>query len=334
MNRTVLITGAGGNIGTKLRAHFTGLGWSLRLLDVDARGDAAIQVADLAEWDDTWMARFAGVDTVIHLAGDPSPQASWAAAQRQNIDLTANVYAAAVAQGVRRVVFASSNWVMAGHRPGQCALTTEVAPYPINPYGVSKLVGERIGRSAHLRHGVSVICFRIGYLQRGDNKPGAHMGWGGWGQAMWLSNRDLCHAMERAVAVCRGASGSCGSQPDERQSRYARWDIETTKRTIGYLPKDGAVPVLTETIRDSDERAAGTTCGAWSSGSTCSTLSTGSGAGSCHGRAPKRIGSVFHSEDGVVGTCAPPTEILATCQARRFGSEIRSARQHRSEHSG
>jgi NAD+ dependent glucose-6-phosphate dehydrogenase len=326
MNRTVLITGAGGNIGTKLRAHFTDLGWSLRLLDVDARGDAAIQVADLAEWDDTWMARFAGVDTVIHLAGDPSPQASWAAAQRQNIDLTANVYAAAVAQGVRRVVFASSNWVMAGHRPGQCALTTEVAPYPINPYGVSKLVGERIGRSAHLRHGVSVICFRIGYLQRGDNKPGAHMGWGGWGQAMWLSNRDLCHAMERAVLV-EGVGFAVLNLMSDNPGM--RWDIETTKRTIGYLPKDGAVPVLTR--QSSAMSVPRTTCGAWSSGST---RHCRSGAGSCHGRAPKRIGSVFHSEDGVVGTCAPPTEILATCQARRFGSEIRSARQHRSEHSG
>ena len=37
MRRTVLITGAGGNIGTKLRAHFSALGWTLRLLDVDAQ---------------------------------------------------------------------------------------------------------------------------------------------------------------------------------------------------------------------------------------------------------------------------------------------------------
>src|SRR6185437_13286345 len=54
MSRTVVITGVGGNIGTKLRAHFSSLGWTLRLLDVDARGDAAIRAADLAEWSDTW----------------------------------------------------------------------------------------------------------------------------------------------------------------------------------------------------------------------------------------------------------------------------------------
>jgi NAD+ dependent glucose-6-phosphate dehydrogenase len=34
-----------------------------------------------------------------------------------------------------------------------------------------------------------------------------------------------------------------------------RWDIETTKRVIGYAPRDGVAPVLTETIMQ-DERSA------------------------------------------------------------------------------
>jgi NAD+ dependent glucose-6-phosphate dehydrogenase len=67
---------------------------------------------------------------------------------------------------------------MAGHRPSEGVLTTDMEPYPINPYGVSKLEVERMRRSAHVRHGLSVICFRIGYVQRGDNNPGTHMGWG------------------------------------------------------------------------------------------------------------------------------------------------------------
>jgi uronate dehydrogenase len=252
MTRTVLITGAAGNIGTKLRAHFSSLGWTLRLLDVDARGDAAIQAADLAEWDDAWVGQFAGVDTVIHLAGNPSPRTSWESAQRLNIDLTANVYEAAAAHGVRRVVFASSNWVMAGHRPALGTLTTDMAPYPINPYGVSKLVGERMGHSLHARRGVSVICFRIGYLQRGDNLPGPHMGWSTWGQAMWLSNRDLCQAMERAVLADNVGFAVLNLMSD---NPGMRWDIETTKRTIGYAPRDGAAPIVTEAI-EQDERGA------------------------------------------------------------------------------
>jgi len=153
---------------------------------------------------------------------------------------------------VRRVVFASSNWVMAGHRPGQGVLTIDMDPYPINPYGVSKLMGERMGRSAHARRGLSVICFRIGYLQRGDNRPGTHMGWSGWGQGMWLSNRDLCQAMERAVLAEDVGFAVLNLMSD---NPGMRWDIEMTKRTIGYAPQDGAAPVLTETI-EQDERSA------------------------------------------------------------------------------
>jgi hypothetical protein len=125
-------------------------------------------------------------------------------------------------------------------------------PYPINPYGVSKLVGERMGHSAHARRGLSVICFRIGYLQRGDNLPGPHMGWGGWGQAMWLSNRDLCQAMERAVLTDGIGFAVLNLMSD---NPGMRWDIETTKRMIGYAPQDGAAPVLTETIGRNEQSA-------------------------------------------------------------------------------
>jgi len=252
MTRTVLITGAGGNIGGKLRAHFAELGWTLRLLDIDPRGDTAIRQADLAQWDESWVRQFAGVDAVIHLAGDPRAHASWASVQRLNIDLTANVYAAAVQQRARRVVFASSNWVMAGHRPAGRPLTTDMEPYPINPYGVSKLVGERMGLSAHERHGVSVICFRIGYLQRGDNRPGPHMGWSRWGQAMWLSNRDLCQAMERAVLADGVGFAVLNLMSD---NPGMRWDIETTKRVIGYAPQDGVAPVLAEGMEQNERDA-------------------------------------------------------------------------------
>jgi NAD+ dependent glucose-6-phosphate dehydrogenase len=147
MTRTVLITGAVGNLGRKLRAHSEALGWGLRLLDVDSRGDPRIVTADLNVWNDGWVSGFAGVDAVVHLAATPSPEASWPAVQRLNIDLTQNVYEAASPAGVRRLVFASSNWVMAGYRPAEGRLGTEMDPDPVDAYGVSELVGERMGRS-------------------------------------------------------------------------------------------------------------------------------------------------------------------------------------------
>lgn len=238
--RTVLITGAAGNLGRKLRAHCEALGWSLRLLDIDGQGEANIIAADLSVWNDGWASAFAGVDAVVHLAATPSPEASWAAVQRLNIDLTQNVYEAASRAGVRRLVFASSNWVMAGYRAAEGRLGTEMDPDPVNPYGVSKLVGERMGRSYHERWGLSVACLRIGYCQRGENHPGLHMNMGLWGQAMWLSNRDFCHGVERAVladgvgfAVLNLMSANPGM----------RWDIDSTRKAIGYVPQDGAVPI-------------------------------------------------------------------------------------------
>jgi NAD+ dependent glucose-6-phosphate dehydrogenase len=250
MAPTVLITGATGNIGAKLRRHFETLGWTLRLLDVDARGDAAITAADLSVWDDRWVDQFADVDAVVHLAGRPSPSTSWADAVRYNFDLTQNVYEAAARRGAKRLIFASSNWTMVGHRFAEGPLTTDRDPFPINPYGVSKLVGERLGRSYHERWGLSVICFRIGYCQRGENKPGPHMGWNGWGQLMWLSDRDLCNAYERGVLAENIGFEVLNLMSD---NPGMRWDIETTRRVIGYAPQDGAAPVLDDELRANEE---------------------------------------------------------------------------------
>jgi NAD+ dependent glucose-6-phosphate dehydrogenase len=241
MTKTVVITGANGNLGTKLRRHFESLGWTLRLLDIDDGGDPAVTASDLAQWHDSWVFTLADADALLLLAGDPWPDADWASIERLNLDLTLNVYEAAARQRVKRVIFASSNWTMGGYRSADGPLTTDLTPSPVNPYGASKLVGERLGRSYAERWGMSVICFRIGYCQRGENLPGPHMSQGVWGQQMWLSNRDLCDGFEKAIIA----------PPDLRfavlnlmsDNPGMRWDIETTKRLIGYVPRDGHAAV-------------------------------------------------------------------------------------------
>ncbi|HEU5408225.1 MAG TPA: hypothetical protein VFU48_10690, partial [Nitrospira sp.] len=70
---TVLITGASGNLGAKLRLHLQGR-YQLSLLDCDPRGDEAILQADLSVWDMRWVELFRGVDVVVHLAADPTAQ--------------------------------------------------------------------------------------------------------------------------------------------------------------------------------------------------------------------------------------------------------------------
>ena len=250
--KTILITGATGNIGGKLRRHFTGLGgFALRLLCNNPGGDPTVTTADLSLYDESWARMFEAADAVIHLAGDPSPRSAWPSIQRNNIDLTMNVFQAAVRHNARRVIFASSNWAMAGYRFGTGRLTTDLPPWPINPYGHSKLFGERIGRSFAEQAGLSCIAFRIGWCQdTHDNKPGPHMTMGRWGQQMWLSDRDICQAMERAVLVPDLRFAVLNLMSD---NPGMRWDIEETKRAIGYSPRDGHVAVLTDEMAEQEE---------------------------------------------------------------------------------
>ncbi len=251
MTRTILITGALGNIGAKLTAHFKTTGaYEMRLLD--QRPGEGVTVADLGAWDGEWAKAFEGVDTVLHLAGDPRGIASWAEVMHANVRGTQNVLRAARAAKVRRVIFASTNQVMLGYRFKEGPVGTDLPPAPLSPYGISKLFGEEIGRAFAEETGISFIALRIGYFQRGENLPGAHMEIGEWGQSMWLSNADMMRAVECAIeaegvpfAVVNLESGNAGM----------RWDMAHTKAMIGFEPKDHAVPVVDDVVRATDATA-------------------------------------------------------------------------------
>jgi uronate dehydrogenase len=129
-----VITGANGNLGRKLRMHLEAEdGYELQLLDLDAAGTPGVAAADLSVHDKAWARHFKGIDAVLHLAAHAGPQIDWTTAQRLNIDLTFNVYNAAALKGAGRMVFASSNWVMAGYRFDDVRLTTDRPPRPLNP---------------------------------------------------------------------------------------------------------------------------------------------------------------------------------------------------------
>src|SRR5690348_1519261 len=103
--RTVLITGACGNIGRKLRAAWTDV-YDMVLIDETAgEDDPDVIVADLAVLDDDWITHFHGVDTVVHLAANSDELAPWDELIAPNLDAVANVFHAAALAGVERVIF-------------------------------------------------------------------------------------------------------------------------------------------------------------------------------------------------------------------------------------
>ena len=251
MTRTILITGAAGNIGAKITAHFRETAdHELRLLDKSASGD--ITAADFGDWDETWAKHFAGVDTVIHLAGNPSGRTSWASARRDNIAGTSHVLRAARDAKVRRVIFASTNQVMLGYRFKTGPVTTDLPPAPLSPYGISKFACEELGRAFHEETGIDFLAVRIGYFQRGDNPPGAGLYIGAWGQSMWLSNRDMNQFMDKAIAA---PSFGFAIVNLESNNTGMRWDLEHTRKIVGYVPLDTAPAVMGPSQIEQDGKA-------------------------------------------------------------------------------
>jgi nucleoside-diphosphate-sugar epimerase len=247
--RSVLITGAAGNLGKKLRRRLEGR-HELRLLDREPRGDDTIVRADLSRWDPAWVRLFAGVDTVFHFAADSAADVSWPDLIPPNIDGLIHAYEAAAQGGVRRFVYASSNHVMGGYQEvPDVLITPELPPRPgtryvlgnvpkdSTPYGSAKLFGERLGKVYAEVRGLSVIAVRFGWIWHGDNTPaGLPPDRDDWFRMKWLSDRDFCTLMECCLdadpdlrfAVVHGMSANTGM----------RWDIGATKRLLGYEPRD------------------------------------------------------------------------------------------------
>jgi nucleoside-diphosphate-sugar epimerase len=256
--KTILITGAAGNLGTKLKQHLEER-YNLRLLDINPLCDPAIIRADLARWDLDWAEHFQDVDTVVHLAADPTAHQTWEKLIGPNIDVLINVFQASVRMKVRRVIYASSNHVMGGYKEldEPARLTTDLPPLPgtryvvdgegrgSTAYGSAKLFGERLGKCYSDIFGLSVIAVRIGWAKAGANRPqDIPPEREPWFKLMWLSNRDFCQLMEKCIwadpairfAVVNGMSANTGM----------RWDIEYTKKVVGYDPRDDVTQVKSD----------------------------------------------------------------------------------------
>ncbi len=235
--RTVLITGACGNIGRKLRDAWIDV-YDLVLIDRVDEDDPDVIVANLAVLDDDWITHFHGVDTVVHLAANPDAEASWDDLVGPNLDVLANVLNAAALAGVERVVFASSNHVMGGYRDlDEEPITIEREPLPDGPYGAAKLFGERLGRSLSRAFDLTFIALRIGWVQEGANRADSLPD--DWSRKLWLSNTDLVRLFDGAVeaeiedrsyVVVNGMSRNHGM----------RWDLSDAAELLGYLPVDDA----------------------------------------------------------------------------------------------
>jgi len=162
----VVVTGGSGKGGAhvvrELREH------GHDVLNVDVRHDGSAfgltMLADLTDLGQTLDA-MAGADAVVHFAAIPAPGLRPAGdIFRINALSTYNVFAAAEAHRMRRVVWASSETVLGlpfDRPPDFAPIDETIEPRPESSYSLSKLVGETMAGQFARRTGIGFVGLRI-----------------------------------------------------------------------------------------------------------------------------------------------------------------------------
>jgi nucleoside-diphosphate-sugar epimerase len=106
-----------------------------------------------------------GADAIVHFGAIPAPGLRPDNETfRINTVSTWNVFQAAVAAGVGRVVWASSETVLGlpfDRPPDFAPIDETITPRPESSYALSKLVGETMAEQLHRQSGIPFVGFRI-----------------------------------------------------------------------------------------------------------------------------------------------------------------------------
>ncbi|MDP7008220.1 MAG: NAD-dependent epimerase/dehydratase family protein [Phycisphaerales bacterium] len=167
-NRTVLVTGGAGFIGSALATKLRELGATVRVLDDVSTGHYS-NVADLdvtciegSILDTSLLERCVeGCDCVFHQAAMVSVPASVKDPKRCfdiNVTGTKQVLDFAAKSGVRRVMFAASSAVYGPHASLPSVET--MTPDPASPYAESKLEGEKVIKEYALGTEMDTVSLR------------------------------------------------------------------------------------------------------------------------------------------------------------------------------
>lgn len=226
----ILLTGAAGGLGKILRETLQAHADIVRASDISAmtpsRGDHD-EVIQCNLADKAAVAALAkDVDAIVHFGGI-SVERPFEEILEANIRGTFHIYEAARQQGIKRIVFASSNHVT-GFYPQDVELDAHSQRRPDGYYALSKAYGEDLAAFYFHRYGIETVSLRIGssFLEPRNRRM----------LSTWLSYADLDHLVARALlATDVGHSVVYGVSNNTQ-----RWWSNRHAAQLGFAPRDSS----------------------------------------------------------------------------------------------
>ncbi len=215
----IVVTGGSGKGGRYVVRHLREQGHDV--LNVDLVHDGAEHgltvLADLTDLGQV-LELTRGADAVVHFAAIPAPGLrAEGETFRNNAVSTYNVFSAALAAPVSRVVWASSETVFGlpfDVPPDFAPLDETAPPRPETSYALSKLVGETMAVQASRRSGIPFVGLRISNIMEPHDyarfpsfqaDPRLRK-WNLWG---YIDARDLAEAVRLALTTDTSGAEVC-----------------------------------------------------------------------------------------------------------------------------
>ncbi|MBN2581916.1 MAG: NAD(P)-dependent oxidoreductase [Planctomycetes bacterium] len=232
----VLVTGAGGYLGRGLIIPFEEHGYDLRLMDVvpmESRHETVVgSVADL----DTVRRAMEGCQAIViaHMASRQvgayeTPEMPFDV----NVKGTANLFFAAVEQGIGRAALVSSTGVQPYDEGG--FLDRHQPMKSKGLYGLTKVCQEMIAEQYHREHGIRGAALRVGCVMDGDTMIDKY-GKKHTGRGMSLTDRRDIGEVARLSIECPDIEWETFyvlSTPESRDF----FDVDYTCRRLNWQPQ-------------------------------------------------------------------------------------------------
>ena len=217
MAQRVCVTGASGQAGRAVVADLREHGYEVLATDVAvSRADleAGMLRADLTDYGQALEALSeAGADAVVHLANIPAPGLSTPAVTfNSNITMNFNVFQAAAALGLSRVVWASSETTLGlpfDTPPRYAPVDEDHYPVPTSTYALSKVASETIAGHIAEWSGIPYIALRFSNIMAPEDYQVFPTVWDDPGKRKWnlwgyIDQRDVAQSCRLALEADAG----------------------------------------------------------------------------------------------------------------------------------